>query len=84
MGCFVVQKYLEKHHAPAAVLIAPSTPQGVSTSTSTASSSTTDRAASFVPLGQSAVPTRKSPNRSTKGTAAPEALDPSLRSWPRI
>ena len=29
MGCFVVQKYLEKHHAPAAVLIAPATPQGL-------------------------------------------------------
>lgn len=29
MGCFVVQKYLEKHHAPVAVLIASTTPQGV-------------------------------------------------------
>ncbi len=29
MGCFVVQKYLEKHPAPAVVLMAPSTPQGV-------------------------------------------------------
>jgi pimeloyl-ACP methyl ester carboxylesterase len=29
MGCFVVQKYLEKHHAPVAVLMAPTTPQGV-------------------------------------------------------
>jgi pimeloyl-ACP methyl ester carboxylesterase len=29
MGCFVVQKYLEKHHAQAAVLVAPATPQGL-------------------------------------------------------
>ena len=29
MGCFLVQKYLEKHHAPAAVLMAPTTPPGV-------------------------------------------------------
>ena len=29
MGCFVVQKYLEAHHAPAAVLMAPATPQGL-------------------------------------------------------
>ena len=29
MGCLVVQKYLEKHHAPVAVLMAPSTPQGI-------------------------------------------------------
>ena len=28
MGCNVVQKYLEKHPAPAAVLMAPSTPRG--------------------------------------------------------
>jgi len=29
MGCFVVQKYLEKHPVPAAVLIAPATGQGL-------------------------------------------------------
>jgi pimeloyl-ACP methyl ester carboxylesterase len=29
MGCFVVQKYLETNHAPAAVLLAPATPQGL-------------------------------------------------------
>jgi pimeloyl-ACP methyl ester carboxylesterase len=29
MGCNVVQKYLEKHPAPAAVLMAPSTPRGI-------------------------------------------------------
>jgi pimeloyl-ACP methyl ester carboxylesterase len=33
IGCFVVQKYLEKHNAPAAVLMAPTTPQGVRRST---------------------------------------------------
>jgi pimeloyl-ACP methyl ester carboxylesterase len=29
MGCLVVQKYLEKYRAPAAVLMAPATPKGV-------------------------------------------------------
>jgi integrase len=29
MGCLVVQKYLEKHHAPVVVLMAPSTPRGI-------------------------------------------------------
>jgi pimeloyl-ACP methyl ester carboxylesterase len=29
LGCFVVQKYLEEHRAPAAVLMAPATPQGL-------------------------------------------------------
>lgn len=29
MGCFVVQKYLEKHEAPAAVLLAPFTAKGL-------------------------------------------------------
>ncbi|MDT5350144.1 MAG: hypothetical protein QOH91_3431 [Mycobacterium sp.] len=29
MGCLVIQKYLETHHAPAAVLLAPSTPRGL-------------------------------------------------------
>jgi len=29
MGCNVVQRYLEKHPAPAAVLMAPSTPRGI-------------------------------------------------------
>lgn len=29
MGCFVIEKYLEKHDAPAAILLAPFTPQGI-------------------------------------------------------
>ena len=29
MGCFVVQKYLETRHGPAAVLLAPAAPRGL-------------------------------------------------------
>lgn len=29
MGCFIVQKYLETHNGPAAVLVAPFTSQGL-------------------------------------------------------
>lgn len=29
LGCFVVQSYLEKHDAPAAVLLEPATPRGM-------------------------------------------------------
>jgi pimeloyl-ACP methyl ester carboxylesterase len=45
MGCLGVQKYLEKYHAPAAVLLAPSTPQGPANHVADDPSSSTSRVA---------------------------------------